>query len=155
MSLATRLAATALSLLLPAGAAGGDEVTLESAFDCYEAGDTVSFTLTNDRDSTIYMPHSPVWVVYDLSADTLVFPLNVFWVIVPLGPDSSETYVWDQKDYLSTQVDTGEYVVRVSYSERMEPWELNALADTFAIREDCPSTATWETTWGSLKSLFR
>jgi len=156
MSMVYRLFPIALlAALLLGGPAAAGEVTLESTLDCYEVGDTVSFTLTNGLDSTIHMPHSPVWAVFDLAADTLIYPSLVLWVIVPLGPDSSETYVWDQKDYFFTQVDTGRYEVRVSYSEQLDPWELNALADTFAIQEECPSTGTNETTWGSLKALFR
>ena len=94
----------AAMIAVAAAASAQDSVTLETSEYCYTVGDTVSFTLTNNRDSTIYMPHSPVWSIWDVSADTLIFPSPVFWIIVPLGPDSSETYDWPQIDYHLNQV---------------------------------------------------
>ena len=41
------------------------EVTLQTSAECYAIGDTVSFTLTNGRDSTIYFPCLPVWSIWD------------------------------------------------------------------------------------------
>ena len=90
-------------------ASGQGTVTLEASSDCYAVGDTVRFTLMNGSDSTIYMPHSPVWSVWDASADTLVFPALVLWIIVGLGPDSSATYQWPQIDYHLNQVSQGPY----------------------------------------------
>ncbi len=128
-------------------------VTLEASSDCYAVGDTVRFTLTNNRDSTIYMPHSPVWSVWDASGDTLVYPASVWWVIVPLGPDSSETYKWPQIDYHFNQVGEGPYWVEVTYSPRMVPWNPNfTVTDSFYVGG---ASTTEPGTWGSIKSLYR
>jgi hypothetical protein len=142
-------------LFWPGAAVFADEVTLETSLECFEIGDTVTFTLTNNRDSTIYMPHDPPWLVFDASADTLIYPSIVLWVIVTLGGDSSATYDWDQIDYHWNQVPEGTYWVQISYSEQLEPWELNTVADTFEVKTDCPSTGTEGATWGSIKRLFR
>ena len=131
------------------------EVTLTALQDCYEPGDTVSFTLANDRDSTIYMPHDPVWTIYDNIADTLVYPSLVLWVIVSLPGDSSATYTWNQDDYHFNPVPAGTYRVDISYSPQMDPWSLSTVSDTFDLKSDCPSTASDRGTWGEVKRLFR
>jgi hypothetical protein len=130
-----------------------DEVTLETLEDCYAVGDTVHFTLTNNRDSTIHMPCLPPWSIWDASADTLVYPNTVFWMIVGLGPDSSETYGWSQIDYHFNQVPQGQYWVEITYSRRLVPWNpAFTVADTFSIG----GASSLDTgTWGSIKSLYR
>jgi hypothetical protein len=128
-------------------------VTLEASSDCYAVGDTVRFTLTNNTDSTIYMPYSPVWSVWDASADTLVYPYLVFWVTVPLGPDSSETYLWPQFDYHLNQVSQGPYWVEVTYSPQLVPWNPNStVIDSFYVGG---ASATEPGTWGSIKSMYK
>jgi hypothetical protein len=144
-----------LFVFLPGSWVMAEDVTLETSADCFEVGDTVSFTLTNDRDSTIYMPHEPPWLVYDASADTLIFPSTVLWVIVPLGGNSSATYEWDQRDYHLNQVPEGTYSVKISYSEQLDPWDLSTVSDTFDVKTECPGTGVETTNWGSIKRLFR
>lgn len=134
-------------------ASGQGTVTLEASSDCYAVGDTVRFTLMNGSDSTIYMPHSPVWSVWDASADTLVFPALVLWIIVGLGPDSSATYQWPQIDYHLNQVSQGPYRVEVTYSPQMSPWNPNStVTDSFYVGG---ASATEPSTWGRIKSLYR
>lgn len=130
-----------------------DSVTLVTSEDCYVVGDTVSFTLTNNRDSTIYMPHSPVWSIWDATGDTLVYPASVFWIVVPLGADSSETYRWPQIDYHLNQVPQGPYWVEVTYSPQLEPWNpAFTVTDSFYVGG---ATATEYGTWGRIKSIYR
>lgn len=152
-SLFAVIVAVAIVLIGFQAASGQGTVTLEASSDCYAVGDTVRFTLTNNRDSTIYMPCSPVWSVWDASADTLVYPALVLWVIVPLGPDSSETYQWPQIDYHFNQVSQGSYWVEVTYSPQMVPWNPNfTVTDSFYVGG---ASATELSTWGSIKSLYR
>jgi len=128
-------------------------VTLETSEACYAVGDTVSFTLYNGRDSTIYMPHDPVWSVWDASADTLIYPQFVLWVSVPLGPDSSLTYDWPQIDYHLNQVSQGNYAVSVGYSKRMSPWDAShTVTDTFYIGG---ASRVEPGTWSGIKALYR
>ena len=128
-------------------------VTLEASASCYAVGDTVAFTLANDRDSTIWMPHDPVWSIWDTSADTLIYPYYVFWVIVSLGPDSSATYQWPQIDYHFNQVAQGNYAVNVGYSKRLEPWNAgNTVTDTFYIGG---ASMVEPGTWSGIKALYR
>jgi hypothetical protein len=130
-----------------------DSVTLEASESCYAVGDTVAFTLTNNRDSTIYMPCSPEWSIWDTSADTLIYPNTVFWVIVPLGPDSSETYKWPQFDYHLNQVSQGTYAVNITYSPQLVPWDPSyTVTDTFYIGG---ASAVEPGTWGGIKRLFK
>ena len=131
------------------------DVTLDASRDCYELGDSVSFTLTNNRNSTIYMPHDPTWTVFDAGADTLVYPSVYLWVIVTLAGNSAVTYTWTQTDYHSNSVPAGRYWVEVSYSPQMDPWAVTTVADTFDIKVNCPSTALEASSWGSIKRLYR
>ena len=143
----------ATMIAMAAAASAQDSVTLETSEYCYTVGDTVSFTLTNNRDSTIYMPHSPVWSIWDVSADTLIFPSPVFWIIVPLGPDSSETYDWPQIDYHLNQVSQGSYAVEVGYSPQLEPWDPSyTVTDTFYVGGASPVELG---TWGGIKALYK
>jgi hypothetical protein len=143
----------AAALAGAATVAAQGSVTLETSDYCYTVGDTVSMTLTNNRASRIYMPHSPVWSIWDVSADTLIYPSTVFWIIVPLGPDSSETYKWPQIDYHLNQVSQGSYWVEVGYSNQMEPWDpSNTVTDTFYIGG---ASNTDRGTWGGIKALYR
>jgi hypothetical protein len=134
-------------------ASAQDTVTLVTSDDCYVVGDTVSFTLTNNLDSTIYMPHSPVWSIWDATGDTLVYPSTVFWVVVPFGADSSETYKWPQIDYHLNQVPQGPYWVEVTYSPQLEPWNpAFTVTDSFYVGG---ASVTEQGTWGSIKSMYR
>lgn len=134
-------------------ASASGTVTLVASDDCYVVGDTVSFTLSNGLDSTIYMPHSPVWSVWDATADTLIFPGSVFWVVVALGADSSETYKWPQIDYHLNQVGQGPYRVEVTYSPTLEPWNPNVtVQDSFYVGG---ASDVEVGTWGSIKSMYR
>ena len=147
------LAALGVLLLAGQAAIAQGTVTLEASSDCYAVGDTVRFTLTNGLDSTIYMPHSPVWSVWDATGDTLVFPNLVYWITVPLGPDSSETYKRPQIDYHLNQVSQGPYWVEVTYSPQLEPWNPNfTVTDSFYVGG---ASAAEPSTWGSIKSLYR
>lgn len=147
------LTAGAIILAGFGAASASGTVTLVASDDCYVVSDTVSFTLTNGLDSTIYMPHSPVWSIWDAGADTLIFPASVFWVVVPLGPDSSETYKWPQIDYHLNQVSQGPYRVEVTYSPTLEPWNPNfTVQDSFYVGG---ASAVEVGTWGSIKSLYR
>jgi hypothetical protein len=141
-------------LLLACGmATASGTVTLVASEDCYVVGDTVSFTLTNGLDSTIYMPHSPVWSVWDAAADTVVYPYIVLWVIVPFGPDSSETFNWPQVDYHLNQVGQGPYEVKVTYSPTLVPWNpAFTVQDSFYVGG---ASDIEEGTWGSIKSMYR
>ena len=152
-SLFAAIVAVAVVLIGFQAASGQGTVTLEASSDCYAVGDTVRFTLTNNTDSTIQMPHSPVWSVWDASGDTLVYPALVFWVTVPLGPDSSETYQWPQIDYHLNQVSQGPYWVEVTYSPQLVHWNPNfTVTDSFYVGG---ASATEQSTWGSIKSLYR
>jgi hypothetical protein len=134
-------------------ASAQDSVILETSEYCYTVGDTVSFTLTNNRDSTIHIPHSPEWSVWDASGDTLIFPSTVFWVIVSLPADSSDTYYWPQIDYHLNQVAQGTYWVEVTYSPQLVPWDPSfTVTDTFYIGG---ASATDLSTWGNIKGLYR
>jgi hypothetical protein len=127
------------------------EVTLQTSAGCYAVGDSVRFTLSNGLDSTIYFTHLPVWSIWDDAADTLVFPLFVFWVITGLGPDSSATYAWDQRDYGGNQVAAGTYRVEVDYNLG-QPGTGATVADTFLIGGQSPTQLT---SWGAIKSMWR
>ena len=128
-------------------------VTLDASSDCYAVGDTVRFTLANGLDSTIYMPYSPVWSVWCATGDTLVFPNLVYWVTVPLGPDTSETYTWPQIDYHLNQVSQGPYWVEVTYSPQLVPWNPSfTVTDSFYVGG---ASAAEPSTWGSIKALCR
>ena len=145
--------AVAMALAGAGVVSAGGTVTLEASEDCYVVGDTVSFTLTNGLDSTIHMPHSPVWSVWCATGDTVVYPNIVFWVIVPLGPDSSETYKWPQTDYHLNQVAQGPYWVEVTYSPQLVPWNPSyTVTDSFYVGG---ASATEQGTWGSIKSLYK
>jgi hypothetical protein len=134
-------------------ASAQDSVSLETSEYCYTVGDTVSFTLTNNRDSAIYMPHLPEWSIWDVSGDTLVYPSTVFWIIVSLGPDSSDTFYWPQIDYHLNQVSQGSYWVEVTYSPQLEPWNPNyTVTDTFYVGG---ASTTEPGTWGDIKALYR
>lgn len=147
------LAALALLTIFSSAVSAQGEVTLDASRSCYAVGDTVAFTLYNGRDSTIYMPHDPVWTIWDASADTLVFPSAVFWVIVPLGPDTSATYHWTQIDYHLNQVSAGSYAVSVTFSRRMEPWDAShTVTDTFYVGG---ASVEEQGTWSSIKALYR
>jgi hypothetical protein len=154
-SLQHRRALVALAVVLLGSLAAvpdRQEVTLQTSAECYAVGDTVRFTLTNGLDSTIYFPCLPVWSIWDNTADTLVYPQIVLWVITGLGPDSSETYAWDQRDYGGSQVATGTYRVEVRYSRQMDPWNLVSVADTFQIGGPTPTESM---SWGALKALWK
>lgn len=135
------------------GASADGTVTLLASDDCYAVGDTVSFTLTNDLDSAIYMPHLPVWSVWDAGADSVVYPQDVFWVVVSLPGDSSATYEWPQTDYHQNQVSQGLYRVKVTYSPTLEPWNPSfTVQDSFYVGGASDVEAR---TWGKIKSLYR
>ncbi len=157
MNQRARLFSSILVMIAASAACGAacaqGTVTLEVSQDCYVVGDTVSFTLTNNLDSTIYMPHSPVWSIWDTAADSLVYPYNVFWLITSLGPDSSETFKWPQIDYHLNQVGQGPYRVQVTYSPSLEPWNPNfTVQDSFYVGGASAADAG---TWGSIKAMYR
>lgn len=39
----------------------------------------MAFTLANSSGSVLWVSHIPVWSIRDASADSLVYPLFVFW----------------------------------------------------------------------------
>ncbi|MGD9140454.1 MAG: hypothetical protein PVJ42_02835 [bacterium] len=145
----------AAAIVMPGfGAASADgTVTLLASDDCYAVGDTVSFTLANGLDSAIHMPHVPVWSVWDTGADSVVYPQDVFWVVVSLPADSSATYKWPQIDYHLNQVSQGLYRVKVTYSPTLEPWNPSfTVQDSFYVGG---ASDVELRTWGRVKSLYR
>lgn len=131
------------------------EVTLETDTDCYEIGDTVSFSFSNGLNDTIWTPCDPPWVIWDATGDTLIYPSLVFWVVSAIDSNSSVIYHWDQDDFLFNSVSTGTYCVEISYSEAFDPWNLISVADTFEIKDTCGTTAREPLSWGKIKKLFR
>ena len=110
----------------------------------------MSFTLANNSDSVLWVSHIPVWSIRDVSADSLVYPLSVFWGYVSLDTSESATYTWDQRDYHGTQVTAGTYLVAVSGTLGMLGQAV-AVADTFDIGG---ASATIPDSWGTLKSRW-
>ena len=148
--LALLVAASAV-LVSPALAPTNSEVTLNTSQTCYASGDTVAFTLANNSDSVLWMNRMPVWSIRDVSADSLIYPLYVYWVYVSLDTNESATYQWDQCDYHGNQVAAGTYLVKVSGTLGLAGPGVT-VADTFDIGGASPVESE---TWGRLKSLWR
>ena len=128
-----------------------DEVTLQTSSASYCPGDTVFFTLANASDSSFWMTADPPWSVWDDAADTLMFPLYAVWLMHSLGPDSSVTYRWDQRDFHGTQAPTGAYYVKITGSLGMGGPGVT-VADTFGITG---ATLSNHASWGSLKAEWK
>lgn len=147
------LALVVLAFFLLVGAAfapTSNEITLNTSKTCYASGDTVAFTLTNASDSVLWMPHLPVWSIHDVSADSLVYPLFVYWMYVSLDTSASATYKWDQRDYHGTQVSAGSYLVEVGGTLGMLGPGVS-VADTFDIGG---ASGAVPETWGRVKSFW-
>jgi len=139
-----------LVFISPALAPTVSEISLDTSQSCYASGDTVSFTLANDSDSVLWVSHIPVWSIRDVSADSLVYPLFVFWGYVSLDTSESAVYQWDQRDYHGTQVPAGTYLVKVGGTLGMLGPAVT-VADTFDIGG---ASATIPDSWGNLKSRW-
>jgi hypothetical protein len=141
---------SSLVLISPAFAPTTSEITLNTSRACYASGDTVAFTLTNNSDSVFWVSHLPVWSIRDVAADSLVYPLFVYWVFVSLDTNQSATYQWNQRDYHGTQVPAGTYLVRVS-GTLGKLGQAVTVADTFDIGG---ASQTVPDSWGSVKSRW-
>ncbi len=139
-------------VLLAAGALAGplvrDDVTIRTDQECYDLGDTVTITITNNLDSTITMFHDPPWVISEASTDSFVCCLS-YQVIIYLAGHDSLVYEWPQTDYLWNPVQAGTYYVSLNYQD---PWGYHTVSDTFTIGGASPVEPV---SWGSLKSLWR
>lgn len=155
MASISRCLLVATSGLLCAFNAAAQDVTLSTSGPCYAPGETISFILMNNRDSAIYMLHSPVWDVFESATGAYVAPSPIFPSIVEFDGRRSATYTWNQRDYDDHPVGVGEYRVEVQYSARFNPWNSTTVAATFEIGRSCPTTDTDQTDWDHFKSLFR
>lgn len=145
----------AAGLLLHAIDAGAQDVTLSTSSPCYAPGESISFVLTNSRDATIYMPHVPVWDVFQTATGSYVAPAFVFDVILSLDSHGSATDSWNQRHYDGHMAGEGEYRIEVAYSVRFNPWVLTTTATTFEISGSCPTTGVEGIQWHRFKNLFR
>jgi hypothetical protein len=145
------LTVAALALASAVVSSGRSDITLQTSAASYCSGDTVRFTLANDSDSSFWMNSTPSWRIRSVSPDTLIFPYYVFWLMWSLGPDSSLTFEWDQKDYHGNQVPQGSYYVTVSGSLGMTGPAASA-ADTFNITG---ASATDRVSWSGLKAGWK
>ena len=127
-----------------------DEITFETSAECYALGDTVDFTLDNGSDSTLTFYYLPQWSIWDASADTLVFPQYVLWVVTTFAPDSTQTWSWDQNDYMGNPVSAGSYWVELTFD--FGAAGPVTMADTFAVGGASPVESV---SWGAIKSLYR
>ena len=146
---------TAAAIVFQALDAGADDVTLSTSRPCYAPGETVAFVLANSLESTIFMPHSPVWDVFETATGSQVAPAFVYDTIVALDGHGSATDTWNQRDYDGNAVNAGEYRVEVRYSASWRPWVLTTIVATFEISGSCPTTAVDRMQWGRFKGLFR
>lgn len=127
-----------------------DEITFQTSADCYALGDTVDFTLYNGSDSTLTFYFLPQWSVWDASADTLVFPQYVLWVVTTFAPDSTQTWSWDQSNYMGNPVSAGTYWVELTFD--LGSAGPVTMADTFMVGGVSPVESA---SWGAIKSLYR
>ena len=141
-------------LQLHATPARAQDVLLSTSRPCYAPGDTVSFTLTNHRPSSIFMPDSPPWDVFDATGFQ-VAPLIHFTVVIELRGGTAVTYSWLQNDHDGNQVHSGAYRVEVAYSPQMNPWNPMLLSMPFVIEERCSATAAASVPWSQIKGLYR
>jgi hypothetical protein len=130
------------------------DVLLSTSRPCYAPGDTVSFTLSNQRSSSIFMPYSPAWDVFDATGFQ-VAPLIHFTVVIELPGETTVTYAWLQNDHDGNQVHSGAYRVEVAYSPQMNPWNPMLLSMAFVIDESCSATAAAPVPWSQIKGLYR
>ena len=127
------------------------DVTIETDASSYCTGDTVWFTFTNHSDSLLWINNIPGWWVWDVSGDTLIYPLNVLWMMWWIDPDSSVTDCWTQIDYHLNQVPQGKYCVKINGT--LGNGGGNAAdADTFSITGATPVSGQ---SWSSVKSNWR
>ena len=156
MRLATRLSlAVAVCCLLLAGTAATSsrsDMTIETDAASYCSGDTVCFTITNNSDSLLWISNLPGWTVWDASADTLIYPLYVLWVMWSIDSDSSATGCWPQIDYHLNQVPAGQYYVKTDGVLGTGGPGVSA-ADTFSITTG--ASPAEEESWSTIKSFWR
>lgn len=145
----------AAAIVFQALDAGADDVTLSTSRPCYAPGETVSFVLANALESTIFMPHWPVWAVFEAATGSPVAPAVAYDFIVSLDGHGSATDTWNQRDYDGNAVNAGEYRVEVRYSASWRPWVLTTIVATFEISGSCPTTAVDRVQWGRFKGRFR
>jgi hypothetical protein len=141
----------ALAIAGSVASSGRGSVTLQTSASSYCSGDTVSFTLANDTDSSLWLIYAPPWSVHSVSPDSLIVPLYVYWLYWSVGPDSSITYTWNQKDYHGNQVPQGSYYVKVSGSLGQQGQAVTVV-DTFSVTG---ASGAVPTSWGGLKAGWK
>lgn len=112
----------------------------------YAPGESVIISATNTGDETINLRHSPGIEILN-SADVIVWPSIVLWVLVPVSPGQTKTWTWDQKDgYTGQQVPDGLYRVEAKCVELdPDPSAYFYIASDKSYKWDNP-VITWQGT---------
>ncbi len=76
--------------------------------DVYNQGESVILTIVNNGTTTIDLPSSAPWQIWN-AAEEIVFSPFAAAVITPVEPGKSISWTWDQKDNEEKQVPPGKY----------------------------------------------
>jgi hypothetical protein len=124
----------------------GNCVSVTTDQDCYNPGETVTFTITNNGSNLINLRHGGPWEIKDSLNSHVYGPACTTLAVIPLDTGESYSWEWDQKDegdgqvgcgYLNrAQVANGTYQVEVSYTN--ENFDPDSVASaTFRIADSC------------------
>src|SRR5660398_111296 len=75
--------------------------------DIYAQGEQVIFTLTNNGTDVIDLPNSAPWWVENTTIGERIFSPYATQVIIQVDPEKSESWMWDQNDSETRQVQPG------------------------------------------------
>jgi len=75
---------------------------------------SVLLEIENRTRSTIQLPSSAPWAIYDSQGGLVFGPIGLP-VMIPVPPLATQQWTWDQKDGNSQQVKSGTYEARISY----------------------------------------
>jgi endonuclease/exonuclease/phosphatase family metal-dependent hydrolase len=94
--------------------------------DIYAQGEQVIFTLINNGTDVIDLPNSAPWWVENTTTGERIFSPYATQVIIQVGPGKSESWMWDQNDSETRQVQPGIYrggiksSIGVNYTKEFE-----------------------------------
>jgi hypothetical protein len=94
--------------------------------DIYAQGEQVIFTLINNGTDVIDLPNSAPWWVENTTTGERIFSPYATQVIIQVGPGKSESWMWDQNDSETRQVQPGTYrggiksSIGVNYTKEFE-----------------------------------
>ena len=84
--------------------------------DIYAQGEQVIFTLINNGTDVIDLPNSAPWWVENATTGERIFSPIAAQVITQVDPGKSESWMWDQNDSETRQVQPGTYRGGISSS---------------------------------------